>query len=73
MLLIALLLVPVITAAASFYARRRAAMEIANLVGFAVFFLLALGLAAKVLAQGTVSLANGFFYEIGRASCRERV
>ena len=62
MLLIALLLVPVITAAASFYARRRAAMEIANLVGFAVFFLLALGLAAKVLAQGTVSLANGFFY-----------
>jgi hydrogenase-4 component F len=62
MLLIALLLVPVITAALSFYARRRAAMEIANFVGFAVLFLLALVLAAKVLVQGTVSLANGFFY-----------
>jgi hydrogenase-4 component F len=62
MLLIALLLVPVITAALAFFARKRTAMELANLVGFAVFFLLALALAGKVLAQGTVSLANGFFY-----------
>jgi len=62
MLLIALLLVPVITAAAAYFARRRVVMEIANLVGFAAFFLLAVALAGKVLADGTVSLANGFFY-----------
>ena len=38
MLLVALLLVPVATAVASFFARRRAAMESVNLVGFAQFF-----------------------------------
>ena len=62
MLLIALLLVPVATAVASFFARRRAAMEAANLVGFVAVFLIAIVLAARVLAAGTVSLANGFFY-----------
>jgi hydrogenase-4 component F len=62
MLLIALLLVPVATAVASFFARRRAAMEALNLVGFGVVFLVAIALAARVLAAGTVSLANGFFY-----------
>src|SRR5664279_4851839 len=62
MLLIALLLVPVATAAASFFARRRAAMEALNVAGFGVVFLVAVALAARVLAAGTVSLANGFFY-----------
>ena len=62
MLLIAMLLVPIVTAALSYFARRRAAMELVNLVGFSAFFLLALALAAQVLAAGTVTLANGFFY-----------
>ena len=62
MLLVALLLVPIATAVASFFARRRAAMEAANLAGFGVVFLIAVALAAQVLAAGTVSLANGFFY-----------
>ena len=62
MLLIALLLIPVATAAASFFVRRRAAMEAANVVGFGIVFLAAVALAGQVLARGTVSLANGFFY-----------
>src|ERR1039458_4793387 len=62
MLLIALLLIPVIAAAASFFVRRRAAMEAANVVGFGIVFLAAVALAGQVLARGTVSLANGFFY-----------
>jgi hydrogenase-4 component F len=62
MLLIALLLVPVVTAVASYFARRRAAMEMTNLAGFIAVFLIAVGLATRVLAAGTVSLANGFFY-----------
>ena len=62
MLLVALLLVPVATAVTAFLARRRAAMESANLVGFGAVFLIAVALAARVLAAGTVSLANGFFY-----------
>jgi hydrogenase-4 component F len=62
MLLIALLLIPVATAAASFFVRRRAAMEAANLIGFGIVFLAAVALGAQVLARGTVSLANGFFY-----------
>ncbi len=62
MLLIALLLLPVATAAASYLARRRAAMEALNLAGFGALFLLAIALGARVLAAGTVALANGFFY-----------
>ena len=62
MLLIALLLIPVATAAASYFARRRAAMEAVNLAGFGAIFLVAVALGARVLAAGTVSLANGFFY-----------
>jgi hydrogenase-4 component F len=62
MLLLALLLIPVGTAAASFLVRRRAAMEAVNLAGFGVVFLVAVELAARVLASGTVSLWNGFFY-----------
>jgi hydrogenase-4 component F len=62
MLLLALLLIPVAIAAASFFVRRRAAMEAVNLAGIGVVFLAAVALAAQVLARGTVSLANGFFY-----------
>ena len=62
MLLIALLLIPISTAAASYFARRREEMERANLTGFGLTFLIAIALAAQVLAHGTVSLANGFFY-----------
>jgi formate hydrogenlyase subunit 3/multisubunit Na+/H+ antiporter MnhD subunit len=62
MLLIALLLIPVAAAAASFFARRRAAMEAVNLAAFSIVFLVAVALAARVLAAGTASLCNGFFY-----------
>src|SRR5271166_4643122 len=62
MLLIALLLIPVATAAASYFARRRAVMEAVNLAGFGAVFAVAVALGAQVLAYGTVSLANGFFY-----------
>ena len=62
MLLIALLLVPLATAAVAFAARRRAAMEWANVAGFGIVFLIALVVAAEVLHAGSVSLANGFFY-----------
>jgi hydrogenase-4 component F len=62
MLLVALLLVPLATAAASLFVHRRAAMEALNLVGFAAVFAVAVALAAQVLANGTVSLCNGFFY-----------
>src|ERR1039458_3564627 len=62
MLLLALLLIPVATAAASFFVRRRKEMEAANLAGLGMVFLIAISLAAQVLARGTVSLANGFFY-----------
>jgi hydrogenase-4 component F len=61
-LLLALLLIPVATAAASLFVRRREEMEAANLTGFGMVFLVAIALAAQVLARGTVSLANGFFY-----------
>jgi len=62
MLLLALLLIPVATAAASLFVPRRKEMEAANLAGFGLVFLIAIALAAQVLARGTVSLANGFFY-----------
>jgi hydrogenase-4 component F len=62
MLLLALLLIPVATAAASLFVRRRKEMEAANLAGLGLVFLIAIALAAQVLARGTVSLANGFFY-----------
>ena len=62
MLLIALLLIPVATAAASYFARRREEMEWANVGGFGLVAVAAIALVAQVLAYGTVSLANGFFY-----------
>jgi hydrogenase-4 component F len=62
MLLLALLLIPVATAATSYFARRREEMERFNLAGFGLVSLIAVVLAGQVLAHGTVSLANGFFY-----------
>ena len=62
MLLVALLLIPFAAAVASFFARRRTVMEAVNVAGFGVVFLVSLALAMRVLADGTVSLANGFFY-----------
>jgi hydrogenase-4 component F len=62
MLLIALLLIPLATAAVAFAARRRAVMEWANVAGFGIVFLIALVVAAQVLREGSVSIANGFFY-----------
>ncbi len=62
MLLFALLLIPFLTACASYFVRRRRAMEAVNLTGFSLFFLCALALAEQVLAKGSVSLANSFFY-----------
>ena len=62
MLIIALLLIPIAAAAASFLARRRAGMEAVNLAGSAAVFLAAIALAAQVLARGTISLGNGFFF-----------
>jgi hypothetical protein len=53
-LLLALLLIPVATAAASFFVRRREEMEAANLAGLGLGFLVAIALAAQVLARGTV-------------------
>jgi len=62
MLLILLLLIPVATAAASYFARRRTVMEAVNLAGFGAIFFASVVLGTRVLADGTVSLANGFFY-----------
>ncbi len=62
MLLIALLLITLATAAASYFARRRELMERINLSGFGLTFMISMALAAHVLARGTVSMANGFFY-----------
>ena len=62
MLLLALLLIPVATAVASFFVRLRKEMETVNLAGFGLLTVIAISLAAQVLARGTVSLANGFFY-----------
>ncbi|MGD0097980.1 MAG: hydrogenase 4 subunit F [Terracidiphilus sp.] len=62
MLLIALLLIPVATAVASYFARRRVEMERANLAGFSLVFIVAIALAGQVLASGALSLAKGFFY-----------
>lgn len=62
MTLLALLLVPFAAAVASLFSPTRRAMEIANLAGFALSFVLALALAGAVLADGPVSLWGGFLY-----------
>ncbi len=62
LILAALLLVPFLTGAASFFARGRRAMEALNLAGFAAVFGLSVALAGLVLAGGPVSLWGGFLY-----------
>ena len=62
MILAVLLLVPLTAGLLSHFARRRAAMEVINLAGFAVTFLLALMLGGQVLSGGAVSLWNSFLY-----------
>ena len=62
MILPALLLVPFAAGVLSFFARKRAAMETINLVGFAATFLIAAGLVAQVLRVGAISLWDGFLY-----------
>jgi hydrogenase-4 component F len=62
MILLALLLVPFAAGLYSAWAHSRRAMEAANLAGFAVTFVVALGMAAQVLRAGSVSLWGGFLY-----------
>jgi hydrogenase-4 component F len=62
MVLAALLLVPLVAAVLSFFARERPVMERVNLSGFAGILVLALALGADVLRAGAVSLWNGFLY-----------
>jgi hydrogenase-4 component F len=62
MILAVLLLVPLTAGLLSHFARRQAAMEVINLAGFAVTFLLALMLGGQVLSGGAVSLWNSFLY-----------
>lgn len=62
MLLLFLLAVPLTTGFLSFFGRKRTVMEALNLAGFAITFLVALGLARQVLGAGTVSLWDGFLY-----------
>lgn len=62
MILAALLLVPLAAGLLSVLVRKRAAMEAVNLAGFALTFLLAIALAARVLQTGAVSLWDGFLY-----------
>ncbi len=62
MVLLLLLLVPFATGIVSAAAPTRRRMEIANLAGFGLTFLLTLVVAALVLAGGPVSLWSGFLY-----------
>src|ERR1039458_4690419 len=62
MILIALLLVPVVTAVLAALSRRRPAMEAVGLGAGGLPFLLALALGAAVLRSGPVSLWEGFLY-----------
>lgn len=63
MILACLLLAPLTAGIVSSLLRRRAMLEIANLAGFGLTFLLAFTLAFKVVREGPVSLLD----EIGRA------
>ena len=62
MILLALLLVPFAAGIISALARVRRVMELANLAGFAVTFILSLVVAAQVLSAGSLSLWGGFLY-----------
>jgi hydrogenase-4 component F len=60
MLLLSILAVPLAAGALSFAARKRPAMEAINLGAFAVLFLLAVALVARVLRMASISAWNGF-------------
>jgi hydrogenase-4 component F len=62
MILIALLGCPLAAGVVSSATRKRSVMEAANVAGFALAFLLSLGVAAEVLHAGTVTLWDGFLY-----------
>jgi hydrogenase-4 component F len=60
MMLLFILAIPLAAGALSFAARKRPAMEAINLSAFAVLFLLAAALAARVLQRGSLAVWNGF-------------
>lgn len=62
MILLWLLLVPLAAGPLAFFLRRRPAMEVVNLVAFAVVLCLAAALGGQVLRSGPVSLWDGFLY-----------
>ena len=62
MTLLLLILIPFAAAVVSVFARTRRAMEVANLAGFGLGFVMALAVAGQVLSAGPVSLWGGFFY-----------
>ena len=62
MILLWLLLVPLAAGILAFFLRKRPAMEVVNLVAFAVGLGLAAALAVQVLQSGPVSLWEGFLY-----------
>ena len=61
MILFLLLIIPLAASPLTFFLRRRSAMEMVNLVAFAVLLCLAATLGIQVLRSGSVSLWNGFF------------
>jgi hydrogenase-4 component F len=62
MILVWVLAVPLAASVLSVVSPKRAAMEAINVASFALTFLLAVVLASKVLAAGSVSLWDGFLY-----------
>jgi hydrogenase-4 component F len=62
MILAWVLAVPLAASVLSVVSPKRAAMEAINVASFALTFLLAMLLASKVLAAGSVSLWDGFLY-----------
>ena len=62
MILALLLALPLSACVVSAVTRRRTFLEAINLAAFALTFLLAIAVAARVLASGPISLWNGFLY-----------
>jgi len=62
MLLTAILAVPLAAAGLSFAARKRPAMEAANLGAFGALLVLAVALVARILRMGSISSWNGFLH-----------
>lgn len=62
MLLFAILAIPLLAAAAAFAARRRAVMELINVVAAIVMFVLGIILASQVLRWGTISAWDSLLY-----------